>query len=1190
MQLHACLLLFIITTDKTLALSHHQCSGNVNLDQEAAGHINLTPPGPFTHTNRLDPVNHQTDETLPVSICTWMFDIPLGRTVLLKLVSLEIGSSISVRCVWNEEDQVLESGGIALLSGCYTNKATLTWTGTGHSSNAVQLSYYVQEDVRNSSEDQTSPHSDQDLVRWSQTGTSFTSAAPVDQEMVRGTEWGRGRLNEGLKWSSGPQSVSGPSSRDQGLLHPTSPLPGHTVAGRADMETLSLPEEAPNNRADTSVVAHLTDGPMSAKERTHPYLHTQHTLSTETLFHTENTETNSSDEPPKTQMAYTLTDSTASSSNTMLGTETRKYTQTSKHTDKHTTTQAHSTVSSSSVLPLTSSVPDLSPPTTRESDTILIPRSGAVSGSPVEKQPHAWRSLRSTDRLNSDMTSAITHDPSKSPQWDDSSSAHTDTESTASSESPSRTHSSTSHIPEFDAAVETVVAASSHPNSGQSDSFVSDVANQTAPFESTAEFDNTVKSQTLMSELDSASQTQTNAPQSKESFTHSPPHYTLSPLTQPSTADAQTATQRNAINAKITTIAVSSSSPDITKADDWISGFTDSSSTPRAPVTLGDVQDLAESGTNTLDTTQTLLNDSSPTHKSFAANSPTPAPVFPSSTSIHSPTPGLPLQTHTTFPNTPMPFSSTATESSVHSSFVNPETTPTPTQTSTKSTHTHQKHNNLPIPSSTIIPATHKQSHNYITTTHAALPSFTTENTDYEHRDGEVEVEKKDGSWQLSPSSTTAHTPTAGPPPQPPSWTTPHPSQESNFAHTPSASTSAPTWSSTTTQTPKFYIVPDQSAAITVESIELLLQIIVEESRSALTAGLEEDTAAWVEPYLLRASGFIRLLGVWSSGHAVQSLVEFKTSRALQWLSNKGPTSLLEQTGLAQAVREGRTFRSSKITNITLGGLQGDVCDWLLQCPAGYKCVSQPGTANYSCSSVCHFDHCHHHGICTHHPDQLPVCRCLVGEDFWYMGQRCDVRMTRARLVSACLAILLIMVTVIGVLAFAAVRRYRAILIQAKVDQTRSSYRRFNHFDELSGRFWLRSLPGSADSLDNPVFTRSDELLHLRALDRPCCYHDDTLSLASTCPSHGAHINTIYPHSSQYGWRGSEMSMGDGVLDSGKASDLSVCSWPVEPIQWTPFPLLQQLAAHRTPTVRVRRPRSYCEGMELVDMGKSWTA
>lgn len=58
--------------------------------------------------------------------------------------------------------------------------------------------------------------------------------------------------------------------------------------------------------------------------------------------------------------------------------------------------------------------------------------------------------------------------------------------------------------------------------------------------------------------------------------------------------------------------------------------------------------------------------------------------------------------------------------------------------------------------------------------------------------------------------------------------------------------------------------------------------------------------------------------------------------------------------------------------------------------------------------------------------------------------------------------------------------------------------------------------------------------------------------------------------SSQYGWRGSGMSVGDGVLDSGKASDLSVCSWPVEPIHWTPFPLLQQLASNRTPTVSVQ--------------------
>lgn len=58
-----------------------------------------------------------------------------------------------------------------------------------------------------------------------------------------------------------------------------------------------------------------------------------------------------------------------------------------------------------------------------------------------------------------------------------------------------------------------------------------------------------------------------------------------------------------------------------------------------------------------------------------------------------------------------------------------------------------------------------------------------------------------------------------------------------------------------------------------------------------------------------------------------------------------------------------------------ISGVQGDVCDWVLQCPAGYKCTTESSTTNYSCSSVCRFDYCHHHGICTHHPGQLPVCR-----------------------------------------------------------------------------------------------------------------------------------------------------------------------------------------------------------------------
>ncbi|XP_071379447.1 uncharacterized protein [Centroberyx affinis] len=266
MQLHAYLLLCIITTGKVLALLHHQCGGTVHLDQEPSGHISLTLPGQLTDTDRLSPINHQPDKSPLVTVCTWTIDIPLGQTVRLELAWLESGSSISVRCVWDQEEQVLETRGAALFSGCDRNKAALTWRGAGHSSNTIQLSYHVQEVERNSSEHHTSLDSDQDpstAIPWSQTGTSFTSRAPVvpqqGQEALRGTERGIDHLYVGLGWSSVPQSGSGPSLQDQGLLHPPSPQAGLTMAGTADRETPPLPQEEPDNGADTSGAAHITE-------------------------------------------------------------------------------------------------------------------------------------------------------------------------------------------------------------------------------------------------------------------------------------------------------------------------------------------------------------------------------------------------------------------------------------------------------------------------------------------------------------------------------------------------------------------------------------------------------------------------------------------------------------------------------------------------------------------------------------------------------------------------------------------------------------------------------------------------------------------------------------------------------------------------------------------------------------------
>ncbi|XP_030634896.1 mucin-17 [Chanos chanos] len=374
------------------------------------------------------------------------------------------------------------------------------------------------------------------------------------------------------------------------------------------------------------------------------------------------------------------------------------------------------------------------------------------------------------------------------------------------------------------------------------------------------------------------------------------------------------------------------------------------------------------------------------------------------------------------------------------------------------------------------------------------------------------------------------------------------------------------------------FVVEDQPAIIKEKTFKLLLQVTVDRAFSP-GAGLLE-----LEPFLQRVAGYQGQQVTWKRGPVLQALVEFRTEQALSWLGKAD--SLLQEAGLIRALTDGLHVDGTQVKNITVGGLQADVCSWLFSCPSGFQCM--PAEGNASCRSLCLSDYCKNQGICVHRRGQQPLCQCPVGEDFWYMGPRCDFRMTRQRLVGVCFGVLFAVAVLMALLSYLAVRRFKSMLIQAKVDQTQSSYRRFNHFDELSGRFWGRSRPGSEDSLDNPGFSRSDELLHLRALDRTCCYHDDTLSIVSTYQGSVTQLNTIYPHSSQYGWDLSNYSLTDGVVDSGKASDLSVCSWPIEPIQWTPFPLLQQLRTHST--AKGHRPRSYCEGMELVDLEKSWTA
>ncbi|NXR02023.1 MEP1B protein, partial [Sagittarius serpentarius] len=256
-----------------------------------------------------------------------------------------------------------------------------------------------------------------------------------------------------------------------------------------------------------------------------------------------------------------------------------------------------------------------------------------------------------------------------------------------------------------------------------------------------------------------------------------------------------------------------------------------------------------------------------------------------------------------------------------------------------------------------------------------------------------------------------------------------------------------------------------------------------------------------------------------------------------------------------------------------------DPCAVLFACRAGFACVAG-ADGNATCTSLCHRDYCKNHGICTHPRDREPLCQCPVGSDFWFMGLRCDYRVTQQSLLGMAAGVLLSVVLLGAVVAAVAVRLRPALP---------RSYRRFCRLDDVSAQYWSRSWLPSASSLDNPAFSNSEELLHLQILDNGCCSCREDSGITDSAKQRPAPpARPPCRPSFPYDWDTSSSSMNDPMVDSGKASDISVSSWPMEPIPWTPFPLLHQLSRQRPH--KARRPHSYCEGMELVNLERSWTA
>ncbi|XP_068003508.1 collagen alpha-2(I) chain-like [Melanerpes formicivorus] len=397
------------------------------------------------------------------------------------------------------------------------------------------------------------------------------------------------------------------------------------------------------------------------------------------------------------------------------------------------------------------------------------------------------------------------------------------------------------------------------------------------------------------------------------------------------------------------------------------------------------------------------------------------------------------------------------------------------------------------------------------------------------------------------------------------------------------------------TPAPRVFVVEDQPPVLRASLLRIPCELVLDmgfvpalrDPASRERQGLLHSFNRTVSPLFAAVPGFLRLevTGI-REGSVV---LEYDALFAAEQVLVPGLGELLDAVlGSGGAQTELVVGTAPVLSNVVLGWPL-DPCSVLFSCRDGFVCVVSEGR-NATCTSLCHRDYCKNHGICTHPRGRGPLCQCPVGSDFWFVGLRCDYRVTQQSLLGMAAGILLSIVLLAAVIAAVAIRRFKVLLLEARADQTRSSYRRFCRLDDVSAQYWSRSWLPSASSLDNPAFSTSEELLHLQVLDAGCCgCQEDSGTADGTKQQHpDLPARPLRQPSFHYEWDTSSSSMNDPMVDSGKASDISVSSWPMEPLQWTPFPLLHQLSRQRPH--KARRPHSYCEGMELGNLERSWTA
>ncbi|XP_055659416.1 uncharacterized protein LOC114011094 [Falco peregrinus] len=393
---------------------------------------------------------------------------------------------------------------------------------------------------------------------------------------------------------------------------------------------------------------------------------------------------------------------------------------------------------------------------------------------------------------------------------------------------------------------------------------------------------------------------------------------------------------------------------------------------------------------------------------------------------------------------------------------------------------------------------------------------------------------------------------------------------------------------------PRVFIVEDQPPLLRASLLRIPCELVLDmgfvpalqDPTSREHRGLLHSFNRTVSPLFMSLPGFLRLevTGIREGSVVLQYDALFAAER----VQAPGLGALLNAVLGSSSARPGLVVGAAPVLRNVALERPLDPCAALFACRAGFACVAG-ADGNATCTSLCHRGYCKNHGICTHPPDHQPLCQCPAGSDFWFMGLRCDYRVTQQSLLGVAAGVLLSIVLLGAVVATVAIRRFKMLLLEARADQTRSSYRRFCRLDDVSAQYWSYSWLPSASSLDNPAFSNSEELLHLQILDNSCCSCREDSGITNNAKQRPAPVaRPACRPSFPYDWDTSSSSMNDPMVDSGKASDISVSSWPMEPIQWTPFPLLHQLSRQRPH--KARRPHSYCEGMELVNLERSWTA